>query len=71
MKKSLNNVCGFPSGIFGLCILPLYQYLLDSVLVETMLTFNNVSFDLQPNGTFFVQFLKASLNTTIRSDHFL
>jgi hypothetical protein len=63
--------CQFPSGIHELYILPLYQDLLDSALAETTLSFVKDGIKLQLNGTFFIQFRKDSLNTAIRSNHFL
>jgi hypothetical protein len=45
-----------PCGIHGRCILPLYQDLLDSVLVKMVLSFVKDYFGLQPNGNIFTWF---------------
>ena len=52
-------------------IFPLDQDLLDGVTMEMTFPFVEDSLKLQPNGTFFIQFSKASLNTITMANHYL
>ena len=44
---------------------------LDGAPTENMLFYVEEYFRIQPNGTFFIQLWKDSLNMTMREDHFL
>lgn len=52
-------------------ILPFYKGLLDSAWEDMTPSFDKDSLELHPNGTFFIQFKKASLNMEIISHQFL
>jgi hypothetical protein len=70
-EGTIKDLYYFPCGILKLCIFQLYKDLLDSAMEETMLSFVKNDLKLVPNGTFFIHFGKASLNTTMKSNNFI